>query len=330
VFTRLAKALESSWYRPPRGTLLLLPLEWLFAALTALRRQAFAGNYLKRYRSSCPVVVVGNLTVGGTGKTPVVIALVSALRERGLRVGVVSRGFGGLLTASPQRVDRTSNPRDVGDESVLIAELTGAPVVVCRDRSAAARELAVGGEVDVIISDDGLQHYALERDFEIVTLSSERRFGNGHLLPVGPLREAPRRLATVDWVLERGGSDPFSACPLKHGNVVALDGSESLAVAALASRGPVHAVAGIGDPTGFFNLLRELGFDMQEHRFPDHHQFSRDDLAPFADRAVVMTQKDAVKCRSFGFTNHWALEVRAVLPDGLVDAVVKTVEEHRQ
>lgn len=275
------------------------------------------------------MVVVGNITVGGTGKTPVVIALVSALGECGLRAGVVSRGFGGAQTSTVQWVDPTSDPRDVGDEAVLIAELSGAPVVVCRDRAAAAEALTAGGVVDVIISDDGLQHYALERDFEIVTLSSDRRFGNGHLLPVGPLREPPQRLATVDWVLERGGSDPFSACPLKHGEVVALDGSESLAVAVLASRGPIHAVVGIGDPGSFFKLLRELDFDLQEHRFPDHHAFSREDLALLVDRPVVMTQKDAVKCRSFGFTNHWALEVRAQLPEGLVDAVTKIVKEHR-
>jgi tetraacyldisaccharide 4'-kinase len=325
MFDSFAKALERSWYQPPRWNLLLLPLAWIFAGLTALRRSAFARGYLSTYRAPCTVVVVGNINVGGTGKTPVVIALTRALQEHGLRVGVVSRGYGGSHRGPALAVQHDSDPRLVGDEALLVAVATGAPVFVGSDRPAAVQALLALGELDIVISDDGLQHYALERDFEIVTLDAQRRFGNRHLLPVGPLRESLPRLATVDWVLERGGIDPFSACPLRAVAFESVtDGArEPLDSAAVPKA--INALAGIAHPESFFTTLRDLGFEVIPHSFADHHAFCAEDLQPFADQPLVMTQKDAVKCRRFAGSGHWALVVEAELPDGLVPAICKLV-----
>jgi len=210
----LASALEAAWYRPRSGgwVRLLLPLSLLFAALTALRRLAFRRGWMASYRAPCTVLVVGNIPVGGTGKTPVVITLARQLAGRGLRVGILSGGYRGRDRERAQRVSADSDPVAVGDEAVLLATATGLPVAVAARRAEAARLLLSDRDPpQLLLCDDGLQHYALERDMEIVTIDAARRFGNGRLLPAGPLREPPRRLATVDWVLERGGEDPHSA-----------------------------------------------------------------------------------------------------------------------
>ena len=328
----LSRALERAWYRPPRWTLLLLPLEWLFIGITALRRSLYRRGALRSYRAGCMVVVVGNLSVGGTGKTPAVIALARALKSRKHRVAIVSRGYGGRESATPRRVEAgVSVASEVGDEALLMAEAVDVPVVVCTDRVAAVQLLEAEG-TDIVVCDDGLQHYALQRDFEIVTLDSARRYGNGHRLPVGPLREPPQRLATVDWVLERGGADPFSACPLRPVAFQRLGGgAERECVAPDSATIPrrVNAIAAIGNPEAFFATLRELGLEVEPHVFPDHHLYSAADLAPFADRTLLMTAKDAVKCRAFAGPEHWVLQVEADLPAGLVDAVEARAEQRR-
>ena len=317
----LAAALERAWQRPPRWLAVLLPLEALFALVTAVRRQLYARRWLRSYRAPCPVVVVGNVSVGGTGKTPVVIALARALQRRGLQAGIVSRGYGGAGNREPRVVQPGDDPQQVGDEPALLAAATGVPVVIGADRAAAAQCLLRNRAVDVILSDDGLQHYALERDFEIVTMDGRRRMGNGHLLPVGPLREPARRLASVDWVLVRDGADARSAFTLRPVVLRALTGGEELPPAAAPSLGPVHAVAGIGNPRGFFDTLAGLGMQFEEHAFPDHHRYTPEELRRLDDRPVVMTEKDAVKCQPFAAPGHWALVVSAELPAGLVDAV---------
>lgn len=323
----MAIALEQSWYRPLGWNALLLPLAWLYGGISALRRVAYHRQWLSVRRAACPLVVVGNIHVGGTGKTPAVIALTRALKARGYAVAIVSRGYGGSDTTTVQWVDADSDPARVGDEAVVLAAQTGAPVVVCKDRAAAAAAVVEKTAGQVIVSDDGLQHYAMARDFEIVTVDAARRFGNGHLLPVGPLREPRRRMATVDWVLERGGVDPFSACVLDVTGLRALAGDKVLTPGEIGSLLRVHAVAGIGRPEGFFDTLRGLGLELVEHVFPDHHPFSAGDLAPLSDLPVVMTEKDAVKCRRFANDNHWVLTTEARLPGGLVDAVVACIKE---
>lgn len=323
----LALALERAWYRPARAILLLLPLEWLFIGLSALRRLAFRRGWKSSYRVACPVVVVGNISVGGTGKTPVVIALARAARDAGVAVAVISRGYGGSASG-PLRVDIAADPAEVGDEALLIAQSSGVPVFVASDRVLAAQAALAEVDPQLILSDDGLQHYALERDVEIVIIDAQRGFGNGHRLPVGPLREAPQRLASVDYCLQRGGSDPLTAVRYEARGFRSLAGQEFRDAREHGLGPKVHAVAGIANPQRFFELLRTLGLDPMEHSFPDHHAFSADDLRRFKDLPVVMTAKDAVKCGAVDSVEAWVLEIDALLPDGLVSSMLARAGIH--
>jgi tetraacyldisaccharide 4'-kinase len=317
---RLALALERAWRQPPRLLLLLLPLEWLFAGVTALRRRAFRRGWLRSGHPGCPVVVVGNITVGGTGKTPLVITLANGLGDAGYRVGVVSRGYGGTATAPiPVHVD--SPVATVGDEALLIARSTAARVVIGRDRLAAAQQL-MADPPDVILSDDGLQHYRLQRDVEVVSMDASAGFGNGHLLPVGPLREPPRRLATVDFLLQRDGQDPHSAMATKPRCFRRCD-SEKTRELTQPGFGPrVHALAAIAQPQRFFSLLRELGLDPVEHPFADHRPFEIADFASLQDLPLVMTSKDAVKFPPGAHPDAWILDIDLQLPEGFVARLI--------
>ncbi|MFU8763257.1 MAG: tetraacyldisaccharide 4'-kinase [Haliea sp.] len=318
-------ALLRAWYGRAAWLWLLRPLELLYRLLILVRRWSFRVGIRAVYRAPVPVVVVGNITVGGTGKTPVVIALVEALQARGLRPGVVSRGYGAAAGAVyPHRVGAASSAADCGDEPLLIYQRTGAPCVVAPDRPAAVRALLAAAPVDLVLCDDGLQHYALARDVEIALLDAERGLGNGFCLPAGPLREPPARLREVDWLLYRGGSDPDT------GIRYAIDGLQALRADTVgqppAPGDAVHAVAGIGQPAQFFASLRTLGYRLAEHRFPDHHAFVADDFAGLGEQAVIMTEKDAVKCRALADgvprMNLWYLKISAQLPPALVDRVV--------
>lgn len=321
MFSKLAPALERAWQRPPRALLLLLPLEGLFAALTGLRRLAYRRAWLASEHPGPRVIVLGNLTVGGSGKTPALIALVDALRRRGFSVAVVSRGYRGRRRGVT-RVGADSDPAAVGDEPLLIARRTGVAVYVGRDRAAAARA-AARASPDLIISDDGLQHYALKRDLEIVAVDAEAGFGNRHLLPVGPLREPLPRLAAIDFLLCRGGRDPRSATRFEPAGFRRLGGGEFRAPQTPGFGPKVHALAAIARPARFFDTLRALGLDPVEHPRPDH---APPDLASIADReahALVMTEKDAVKLRGVEHPNAWVLEMRTVLPQGFIDALCR-------
>jgi len=312
------RLLQRIWYerKPFLLFLLLTPLSLLFAFIAAIRRTAYRIGIFKSVRVGRPVIVIGNITVGGTGKTPLVIWATEFLQSSRFRVGVVSRGYGGRATQWPQVVTADSDPAEVGDETVLIATRTGAVVVAGPDRvEAAQRAVELGAEV--IVSDDGLQHYRLARDAEIVVMDASRRSGNGWLLPAGPLRESTSRLRSVDAVVQtaRGaGSVPEKRITARHEITFAqcIATGERRALSDFAAR-PVHAVAGIGNPDAFFSMLRRAGLDIEAHAFADHANLSASDIDFPGDEPVLMTEKDAVKCRAFATARHWVVPLDVML-----------------
>ncbi len=283
----------------------------MFCLLVSIRRYYYVATAGKRQPLSVPVIIVGNITVGGTGKTPLVIWLIEQLKQRGYIPGIISRGYGGSSSEWPMDVVPNSNPEDVGDEPVLIASSTQSPMIVDPDRLRAANYLIEKHACNVIVSDDGLQHYRLPRDIEIAVVDGERRFGNGYCLPAGPLREPQKRLAEVDFVVSNSGNSK----PNPNLNEVAMriyiaeavnlqDPSVRRALTSFDEE-PVHAIAGIGHPARFFSMLQAYGLRLHEHAFADHQVYRSGDLE-FNDKIpVLMTEKDAVKCRRFAQTHHW-------------------------
>jgi len=317
------------WYGGRKqATPVLRSLSWLYGGVMALRSKAYRARWLSSHRVGKPVVVVGNLTVGGTGKTPLVGWLAQRLTERGIKAGIVSRGYGRSYD-EPHLVQEDSNWREVGDEPLLLRRHTGCLTIVGRDRVAAARSLVAHG-VDVIIADDGLQHLRLARDCEIVVVDGSRGFGNGRLLPAGPLRERTSRLRRADLAvingrpehaslmsagLVNGSGQPGAASPqvllmsVTASTVYRVDrGSEPRPLDAFRNA-RAHAVAGIGNPGRFFRELRERGIDIIEHAFPDHHPFTAEQLDFQDGLPVLMTEKDAVKCREFAKRQFWYVPV---------------------
>ena len=302
------------WYTGSEAPWYLRPLAVLFGWIARLRRRRQQAQALA-LRPAAPVIVVGNIAVGGTGKTPFVIWLVERLRQWGWQPGVVSRGYGGTATSWPRQVTANSDPAVVGDEPVLIATRARCPVVVGPDRVAAVQQLLAGSDVDVVVSDDGLQHYRLWRDLEIVVVDATRGLGNGQLLPAGPLREPASRLAEVGAVVANGAGWTTPAGRQIGMRLFALEARPLLdgkarPIGEFAGQ-TVHAVAGIGNPARFFSMLSQQGIQLVMHPFPDHHPFTRADLE-FGDALpVLMTEKDAVKCRAFAAANHWVVPVEA-------------------
>jgi tetraacyldisaccharide 4'-kinase len=298
--------------------LLLLPFAWLYGLITFTLRYSYKKGWKKSWRAPVPVVVVGNLTAGGNGKTPVVIWLVEALQQRGLRAGVVSRGYGGNAAKYPLVLNSATTAAEAGDEPVLIFQRTGAPVAVSPVRSDAVKALLKESHLDVIVTDDGLQHYALQRDIEVVVVDGVRRFGNGWWLPAGPMRERAARLSTVDAVITNGGTAHAGeiSMTLEAGLAVNVLTGEQCDVTALQD---VVAMAGIGHPPRFFATLKGLGVVTQaEIAFADHQDYQPDQLNPLAspDQTLLMTEKDAVKCRLFAKPHWWYLPVNArISPD---------------
>ncbi|HEB97741.1 MAG TPA: tetraacyldisaccharide 4'-kinase [Sedimenticola thiotaurini] len=309
--------MERQWQGRGPATLALLPLAGLFCTLAWLRRQAYAAGILRRQRLPVPVIVVGNISVGGVGKTPLVIWLVRHLRRQGWNPGVISRGYGGRAGDWPRPVGADSDPAAVGDEPVLIARAAGCPLWVGPDRPEAARRLLAESDVDLLVSDDGLQHYALERDLEIVVIDGGRRLGNRLCLPAGPLREPPGRLRRADLVVVNGPAAPGEAAMelIPTGLVQLADPRARSGLEDFRGR-RVHAVAGIGHPQRFFRLLQRQGLEVIAHPFPDHHPYRPSDLAFDDGLPILMTGKDAVKCRPFADARCWSLEVE-LQPDAV-------------
>ena len=327
--------LERCWYGTCHGSchyrFLLVPLSLIFFLLVACRRLAYRVGLFKVRRLPVAVIVVGNLGVGGSGKTPLTLCIVQWLIELGYHPGIISRGYGGRAR-SPMPVRADSDPALIGDEPVLLAHRAACPVWIGRKRVEAGRQLlACHPEVDVLVADDGLQHYALHRDMEIVVVDGKRGFGNGRLLPAGPLREPLGRLATVDAAVINGGNpDDFILLPpsfamrLRGATFHNLRDPARTSVAAeliANSAGQqIHALAGIGNPQRFFDHLERLGLKVTPHAFPDHHVYTANDLPA---GTLLMTEKDAVKCAAFASPDTWFLAVDAELEPGL-----KTLIDH--
>jgi len=329
--------LLKAWYDKAPWLRVLLPLAWLFRVLAALRRTVLlrvAGA------QSLPIIVIGNITLGGTGKTPATIALVRALQAAGYRPGVVSRGFGARPPVFPYRVNADDSSTVAGDEPLVLLRNVDVPVVLDPRRRRAAQWLAQHTDCDVIVSDDGLQHYWLRRNFEIVMVDGERGLANGYCLPAGPLREPPSRLTSADHVVingeDRQGLMPDAAntrynqrysrldMQAKHWVNVHTNKPRSLQDM---KRYPLHAIAGIGNPQRFFGQLAALGYDdMTSRAFPDHHRYSIGDLTQKSGRTLVMTEKDAVKCRNLAGDDSWYLAISPVLAPELIEQVLAMLQ----
>ncbi|HGW5058091.1 TPA: tetraacyldisaccharide 4'-kinase [Citrobacter koseri] len=307
---------------------LLLPLSWLYGLVSGGIRLCYRLGIKRAWHAPVPVVVVGNLTAGGNGKTPVVIWLVEQLQQRGIRVGVVSRGYGGKAASYPLLLTPQTSSAEAGDEPVLIYQRTGAPVAVSPVRSDAVKAILARHDVQIIVTDDGLQHYRLARDIEIVVIDGVRRFGNGWWLPAGPMRERASRLKSVDAVIVNGGVARPGEIPmhLAPGLAVNLCTGERRHVAELSN---IVAMAGIGHPPRFFATLEACGASLQKCvPLVDHQSLASNDVKALVTdgQTLVMTEKDAVKCRGFAEDNWWYLPVDARLsgeqPDALLEQLI--------
>ncbi len=325
------KNLDRYWYDKNLVTFLLLPLSWLFRLVIMLRRIAYRIGLFKVYPAHTPLIIVGNICVGGSGKTPLVIWLAEFLKKNGWSPGIISRGYGGATRNFPQQVFADSDPACAGDEPVLMAQRSGCPVVIDPNRARAAQVLKA---CDVIISDDGLQHYALGRTVEIAVVDATRGFGNGYCLPAGPLREPPVRLKSVDFVVSNGKVDRWLSSyeslrievdemHLVGHDIINLSDEALVRSAEDFNNVRVHSVAGIGNPDRFFTCLRTLGMEIISHPFPDHHRFVPEDLYFNDGRAIIMTEKDAVKCRRFAQPHHWYLPVEASINEGFGERLLE-------
>lgn len=326
-------SIEQHWQHRGVVAISLWPLSLLFRMIVALRRLLYRGGLLRSRHFDVPLIVVGNITVGGSGKTPLVIWLTGYLRERGWRPGIVSRGYGGKAEQWPQQVTVDSDPFLVGDEAVLIAQRTGSPVCVGPDRPRAVASLLQHSDCDLVISDDGMQHYALGRDLEIAVVDGERRFGNGWMLPAGPLREPVSRMRTVDLVVSNG--DPRNgeyAMQLQRPLLRSLNPEGTARDIAEFKGQRVRAIAGIGNPQRFFDMLKRHGLLVESHPFPDHHVFQASDFDFGDELPLLMTEKDAVKCARTFKGEAWVVSIDA-LPDAAfvhrLNLALNTLNEDR-
>lgn len=295
--------------------IVLLPFSWLFASIVSMRKFLFRLGLLKTHRFPVPVIVVGNITVGGTGKTPLVIWLADFFKNKGLQPGIVSRGVGGKQQRLPRWVQLTDSANGVGDEAVLLAKRTGCPLVISTDRSLAVEMLLTKSNCNVIISDDGLQHYRLGRDIEIVVIDGERQFGNKKMLPAGPLRESIKRLTQVNFVVQSHiAGNGFYLMQYNGDQLVSIKNKNAILLNNFAKK-TVHAFAATGNPQRFFERLRQAGLNIIEHVFPDHYLYKHQDFILPDQLPILMTEKDAVKCLSFADERFFYLPIEASIDE---------------
>ncbi len=327
--SRLQQWLENIWYQGSKGYIVLLPLSAIYCVLNALQR------WLKSPKINslpCPVIVVGNITVGGTGKTPLTLKVVALLQKAGYKPAIITRGYGGKSPQSlPVRVASKMSPTEVGDEAVLMASRSGVPVYVGADRVATIKKLLDEHDCDVIVSDDGMQHYKLPRDIQIAVIDQSRQLGNGWCLPAGPLREPKQRLVGCDFIVVNGletmtekkptytASVPEFGMQLSGKQLINLKTKQEKPLTAFVGE-TVNAVSGIGNPQRFFDTLQNAGLTMNTQSFPDHHPFTASDFTHQNTHSIIMTEKDAVKCQSFATESMWYLPVTATL-DGAFESV---------
>ena len=360
--------LTREWQRNSLWQIFLRPVSWLFRLLVAMRRALYQAGWLKSFSVGVPVIIVGNISVGGTGKTPLVLALVETLAKQGMHCGIVTRGYSrrtGVASAGAIHVTPNQPPDTVvSDEATLLARRAGVPVYASANRVAAARALLRNhAEVDVIISDDGLQHYQLRRDIEICVIDGARGLGNAALLPAGPLREPASRLDTVDAIVVNGNANPPVIPPDRRGRewpqgpigrAVAPPARQSrlqfamtlanetfvnlqsdrrldMSEARAAFHGTrIHALAGIGNPQRFFSHLVALGMEPDTTQpFPDHHEYRVDDFSGVDAGIILMTEKDAVKCAAFADERMWFMRVDAVLPSDFAEFILNKLHPHK-
>jgi subfamily B ATP-binding cassette protein MsbA len=316
-----------SWYNKSIWLYLLYPFSLLFSYLTSRRRRKFLKDKSKSYKSNTPIIVVGNLTIGGTGKTPLVKYIATELINRGYKPGIVSRGYGGKFKET-LKVDENTSVNETGDEAQILSKLK-IPFYIDKNRVRAVEKVNKNHDCDVIISDDGLQHYKMKRDIEIAVIDGKRRFGNKLTFPAGPLRESIKRLDSVDFVVNNSGptEEEEFLMNISPSEFVHLKSGKSYKVEEWPMHNQVHAVAGLGNPGRFFDLLGKLGFDIIRHPFPDHHNFVSSDIFYLDHLPIIMTEKDASKCKDFDNNKIWYLKIDADVNNKFIDQLQNKLEE---
>jgi tetraacyldisaccharide 4'-kinase len=321
--------LQDEWYKEMYISAFFMPISMLYADFMRFRTFLYNIGVRKKHKIAVPVIVVGNITVGGTGKTPLILWLARFLREEGYKPGIISRGYGGESETWPQWIDEHSKADQVGDEAVLMRQQADCPVAVGPKRVEAAHMLLQKSDCNIILSDDGLQHYALQRDIEIAVIDGERRFGNGYMLPCGPLREPIDRLQTVDLVIVNGVIEEQSEFSMAVEGDLAINlVSKEEKLLTEFSHQSCHALAGIGNPKRFFKLLENESISLECHAFPDHYQFSEEDIRfENNENPVLMTEKDAVKCMGIATENHWYVPIKVQPEQPFIDKLLKLLKE---
>jgi len=323
----IMKCLVNSWYQSHPIRWLLWPLAILYRVVISLRRLLYRVGVFKQTRLNVPVIIVGNISVGGTGKTPCVIWLAKQLQQAGFRPGIISRGYGGKAEHYPQNVTPQSDPAIVGDEPIIISRQSACPMMVSPNRVDAARQLLEQFDCNIIIADDGLQHYALARDIEIVVVDDQRLFGNQYCLPAGPLREPMSRLKEVDFIIHNGNqTEAEFSMTARQGDAINLANPQQTKTLTNFQQ-KVHAIAGIGNPQRFFNQLSTAGLNLITHPFSDHHPYQSSDVDFNDDLDILMTEKDAVKCQHFANKNMWYIPIEATISGKLNQHLLNKLAE---
>ena len=319
-----SETLTKIHYSKSLVSLLLLPLSAVFLLISFIRKSLYQFNFLKSFKLKIPVIVVGNITSGGTGKTPLIIYLANELKKNGYRPGIISRGYGSK-TEGVMEVSQKSDVAEAGDEPMLIQKHTHLPVFVSKDRVLAAKALVKKyAKTDVILSDDGIQHYRLRRDLEVLVIDGTRKFGNGYLLPAGPLREFRSKLKTVDAIVcnHKKVIDGSYLMKYKGHLLINLKTNKKIHLNNLSLKN-IHAIAGIGNPDRFFDYLKTYNILFSSSAFQDHYKFSKKDFRDMNDKNIIMTEKDAVKCQQFSRNNFWYLPVIAEVDSKFTDVILK-------